>query len=244
MHLRKKLKIKLINVITILIIALILSIVLFIEFISIKIYPSLLEFAKIETQKINTLVINKAISKQLTTSLNEEDFFTTSKTSDGNIIAVDYNTITVNKILTVTTNLIQLQLKEISEGNLESIELFPLNSYMNYNNGLILELPISIATSNPLLSNIGPKIPIKIQPSGIVETNLTTNITNYGINSALLEVYISVTITQKIILPLLTESITTTGQIPITLKVIQGTVPNYYSNGISTNSSLLSVPIE
>lgn len=70
-----------------------------------------------------------------------------------------------------------------------------------------------------------------------------TKVTNYGINSALIEVNLQIKIKEKVILPITTKEIEVISNTPIAIKLIQGTVPNYYSNGINKNETF-SIPIE
>lgn len=246
-NLKKIYRRKKINYIYTLIISISISTIISLNYIGNKIYPILIEYAKTETRKIVTIIINKAVSKQLSNDLNLDGLFTTSKTSSGSIVAVDYDPLIVNKILNITTNLIQLNLKSIEDGNIDILEISDLDSNIDKNNlekGIIYEIPIGIISNNPILSNLGPKIPVKITLIGSVEGNLNTKITNYGINSALVEISVNITVSQKVILPFMSDEITIENQIPIAVKIMQGTVPNYYSNGIDSNSPLISIPIE
>ena len=63
------------------------------------------------------------------------------------------------------------------------------------------------------------------------------NIKNYGINNALIEITLDITVKEKVILPINTEEITVTQTLPIALKIIKGTVPNYYSGEINKSST-------
>ena len=242
LHLKKYKKKKGKNLVYLILIIIFIIIGLLIKYIGTKTLPILIEYATTETKKIVTIVINKAVSKQLTTSMNTNDLFTTIKDKEGNIISVDYNPIVVNKILNVTTSLIQLNLKAIEDGDIDMLELSDVNS--NLKNGVIYKIPLGIVTSNPLLSNLGPKIPVKINLTGAVEGNLETKITNYGINAAVIEVSINIRITGNVILPFITNETIIENNIPIAIKLVQGSVPKYYSNGLSSNSPLLSLPIE
>ena len=90
-----------------------------------------------------------------------------------------------------------------------------------------------------LLSNIGPKIPVKISLVGDVSTNFSTEIVEYGINNALLKVIVNISVTTKVILPITSEDLTINANIPIGMKVIQGKIPNYYLNGFTTKSNIV-----
>ena len=76
-----------------------------------------------------------------------------------------------------------------------------------------------------------------------METKVNTNIKNYGINNALIEITLEIKVKEEVILPINTEEIIVTQSIPLAMKIIEGTVPNYYSGEIN-KSSTFSIPIE
>ena len=49
-------------------------------------------------------------------------------------------------------------------------------------------------------------------------------------------------LSEQLILPFVTDKITIDTTIPVALKLIQGTVPNYYLNGLQ-NSPAITLPI-
>ena len=94
------------------------------------------------------------------------------------------------------------------------------------------------------MSNLGPVIPIRLHYMGDVNSNITTKITQYGINNALVEIGVKLEMTAQIILPFITDKMTLECDIPLAIKMIQGSVPNYYGSGLVKDSSLYSVPLD
>ena len=76
-----------------------------------------------------------------------------------------------------------------------------------------------------------------------METKVNTNIKNYGINNAIIEITLDIIVKEEVILPINTEEIKVTQTIPIAIKIIEGSVPSYYSGEIN-KSSTFSIPIE
>ncbi|MEG2564520.1 MAG: sporulation protein YunB, partial [Bacilli bacterium] len=89
----------------------------------------------------------------------------------------------------------------------------------------------------------GPKIPVKIHFIGNVTSSVSSKVTSYGINNAMMEAFVKVNINVQIALPLSLEEISVMTEIPIAMKMIQGQVPNYYQKGYDRDSLLLSTPI-
>ena len=110
--------------------------------------------------------------------------------------------------------------------------------------GIITKIPLGVITGNSLLSNLGPTIPIRLHYVGDVNSNITTEITPYGINNAMVKIGVNLQVTAQIILPFSTEKMALECDIPLSIKMIQGSVPNYYGSGLVKGSSLYSIPLE
>jgi len=232
MKLKKRKKLKPI----IIIIILLTTIATSIHYINKIISPKLTEYASIEIKKLSNLIITKSIKTETLEKLNIEDLFIITRNEKDEILTLDINTITLNKIILSSTINIQENLKALEQGKINS------NNDEN-KNGVVLKIPLGQIYNNFLLNNLGPKIPVKLKILGDMETKVNTNIKNYGINNALIEITLDIKVKEKVILPINTEEITVTQTLPIAMKIIKGTVPNYYSGEIN-KSSTFSIPIE
>ena len=210
--------------------------------------PFLLETSELEIQRLSSIVANQAISDVVKDSESFLNLFETVTSSDGTIQTIDFNPIVVNELLNLSTNLVLDNLRELENGNLSSELLensnFTSSQITNLKKGIVEEIPFGLITKNPLLANLGPKIPVRLHFIGDVLGNITTNIESYGINNALIEVRINLKLTEQVILPIISNRIEIEVSVPLALKIIQGTVPNYYLNGLGGNSSVVSIPIE
>ena len=198
-------------------------------------------YAESETRKLTILVINKAITKQMSDSW-ANDIFNVVYNDKGEIILIDFNSQNTAKILSTMTSLIELNLRAIEEGKIDMLEL-PNNSLESYDmdlleKGIITYIPFGIATGSSLLYNLGPKIPVKLSLLGDVITGFSTDVTEYGINNALIKLMIDVKVDTRIILPIISEEITINANIPIAMKVVQGKIPDYYMNGFTSRSNI------
>ncbi|MEI3529585.1 MAG: sporulation protein YunB [Bacilli bacterium] len=253
-HLRKKYTINIIkkvskkNIFIWTIIAIIAISYLLIKMIGDIAIPPLTKYAKNEANKVTNIVVNRTVEKIVGENLNIEDLYIINKDSNNSINMVDFNTITVNQLLTKIINEIQNNLQNIERGNLDQINIDELG-LENYNKanlekGVIYRIPTGIIFDNTLLSNLGPTIPVKINLIGDISGNVSTKVTNYGINNALLETNINIEINQLVVLPIATKEMKITSSVPIAMKLVQGTVPNYYFNGIDRNSNTITIPTE
>lgn len=247
----KQMKTKKINKRTILNRTIIITVIIIIlvtislKYISKKVNPIIFDYAEMEAKELSSIIVNKSISIYSTKDLNTNNLFIINKNSAGEIETVDFNSVKVNKFLSLITTSVQTNLRSIQSGYISSVDL-PDSVVVKYNNpeGIIFRVPIGIVFDNYLLSNFGPKIPIKLNLVGEVSSKISTKVTNYGINNALIEAYLNITVSEKLIIPFSSKKIVFKSKIPIVVKMVKGTVPKYYSNGVNSNSDQLVVPVE
>lgn len=241
--LKKKIIVPYISIYTkIFLIIIILIISLFISFkiLNKKAAPIFISYSESEINKLTNIIINKAISKQLVENADIDKLYFTQKNDKNEIISVDFNSVVVNKFLSTTATTIQMYLRQVEEGQIDFIEL-PDDMIVKYDkkkDGIIYEIPIGVIFNNSFLSNLGPKIPVKFSLIGDISTGISTKLKNYGINSALIEVNLNIEVNQKVILPFISKNIKVKESVPISIKLMQGNIPNYYINGFTANSSL------
>ncbi len=189
----------------------------------------LLPIAISDTRKIITLIINSSITRGITNNMNTDNLFEIIKNNNDEIQMIDYNTMEVTKILNQITYNIQYSLRQIESGNIESFN----DTLKDYDNnllkeGIIAEIPFGVIFDNPILNNIFPKVKLKLNIIGDVISNIETEIKPYGINNALIEVKVHLEVSSQINLPFISERVTIPNTIPISMKIINGTVPEAY----------------
>ena len=247
-HLKRKRNLKKSNLLIVTFIFVLIGVTSFLNVINKHFTPILLETAELEIGKFSTIVINKAIAQVLEDKINTDELFYTQINNAGEIQTIDFNPIIVNQVLNVATSVVQNNLKLLEEGNLDTIGIYdmdlPENRIEDLKKGIITKIPMGVITKNSILSNLGPEIPIRLHYIGDVNSNITTKITQYGINNALVEIGVKLQMTAQIILPFVTEKMTLECDIPLAIKMIQGNVPNYYGSGLVKDSSLYSIPLE
>jgi len=249
--LKKRHKRKMNNKISIIIFIILIGIFssyMVIKYFNEKIVPVYLDYAESEVKKILTLIVNKAVTKQMAEDMDVDLIFDVIKNEKGDVQLIEYNSVNVTKILNKITNYVQLNLKCVEEGDIDNIDLFT-DVFTEYDknklqNGIIYEIPTFAFTKNVFLSNLGPRIPVKLQLIGDVVSGLDTKVLEYGINNALIEVSAIIEVSSMINLPFASEKINVTNNIPISMKIIQGNIPSYYFNGMENFSNLYSKSLE
>lgn len=204
-----------------------------------QLLPLLLNYSQVEIEKIINIAINNSTKQEYINKLDSNSLFDISQNNNGDIRYINYNSIIVNEFLDKITNNIQEDLVRVSNGDMSTI-----NGYKSYSNGIVYRISLGVLTNNMLLSNIGPEIPIKLKLVGYINSNVNVSVKEYGINNAIVELYVKVDVKARVVLPFASQEVLVTNMIPISFKIIQGTVPEYYQNGISSNSNLFSLPMK
>ena len=243
--LKKRLKIKISTKITYIIVLLIIACFFFINYINKRIMPTLMNYAISDSKKLALTIMENSVDDNIIKIISEEDIFMVSKNKDEEITDISFNPVVINKVLNETTKVVNNNLKRIEKGDISNITYINKEDYniKKLKNGVIAELPIGIATNNSLLSNIGPKIPVKISMSGNVISNVFTKTRNYGINSLMVEVYAHIEVNETVMIPFYKKEVKVQNNIPIAIKIVQGKIPEYY-NGLNKESSIFSIPID
>ena len=244
--LRRKKKIKTSTKISTTILFIIIFTSFFMNYCGNKILPVIMKQAKIDSKKMAILIIKNSLNDEVLSTL-DDNMYTVIQNKNGEIQTIDFNPIIVNKFLTKTTSVVSKNLKNLETGNIKNISFIDKDdyNYKNLKNGVISKIPMGIISNNILLSNLGPKVPVKINMIGNVVSNIEIKVSNYGINSALIQVIVKVEVEEEVIIPFQMKNIKIVNEIPVAIKVINGNVPEYYSNGkLNEHSNILSIPIE
>ena len=231
-----KRKHKKINKILILMMFILIALYLIIKYINENISPKLTHYAELEIRKLSGLIITESFKTENIEKLNTNEIFILTKNEKNEILTVDMNTVTLNNIIKTVTTELQEKLKKLEMGIIDE------NNNEN-KNGIVLKIPLGEIYNNFLLANTGPRIPVKLKILGDMESKINTSIKNYGINNALIEISLEILVREEVLLPISTSEIKVKQTIPIAIKIVNGTVPDYYSNGIN-KSETFSIPIE
>lgn len=215
------------------ILIIVLSVIFFI-IINKKTLPILVNYANVQTKRIGIEVLRNTGLKEVNKRLKNEDIFNLLKDNNGQIESINFDTVLLNEMLVVVSKAIRERLTEIENGKKLPDELYANVMNNKLKKGIVYEVPLGIASGNSFFSNLGPKIPIKVTYSGNVGLDIKTRVSEYGINSALIEIYIKAEVTQRTIAPFISSDTKLISEIPLVIKVVKGTVPNYL---LGTNNS-------
>lgn len=237
-HSKKKIRVKGINIVTIIIVFLLMSIFLLFKYINSMVLPYMLNIGSVKSRQVALYIIKQSIDRNVIEKMNKDDLYEVTNDSDNNISSVDFNMVTVNKILTDINNNIEKKFNLFEEGKLHIKNSGYISNSVS--DGIVYNIPMGVVFNNPLLTNIGPKIPVRMIISDCISSNLSSSVTNYGINNAVMKLDIHIEVSIKTILPFVSRNDIVKSDVPLSIKMVKGNVPNYYSTGIKENSPIIT----
>ena len=215
-----------------------------IQILSYKINPILYRYVDLESERITSNIVD-GIVNDILTSEDTEDLFIIKKNKNDEIQTIDYNTKEVNNILRKISTEIQKKLVLLEDGKIEEFiisDSFKGKRLRYIDTGIVCEIPMGSLSGNGFISNLGPIIPIKMSFLGQVSCNLKTKVTTYGINNLYLEINVHVEVKEKITMPVMSKDGVIKIDAPLSIKIIQGEVPEYYGGSITSDSKIFTLP--
>lgn len=167
--------------------------------------PAALATADSEIRARATEIINKTIIDQYTKNYNYQDVISIEKDSEGNIVMLKADTLKMNKIACGVSLDAQKQLTNLG--------------YMG------VKIPLGYLLQNNVLAYFGPSITIKMQPIGYIETKYISTFESAGINQTRQRIFVQVKTDVRVILPMRSNNITISNEVPIAETVIVGKIP-------------------
>ena len=204
--------------IIIIIMSLILSFIV-IDYFAKKVNKILLPMAESQTRKVVTTIINSACDE----AMIGDNLYVINKDSNDEIKMITYNSYEVTKLINQVTMNVEDKLREFENGNIDYY-----GNISNLDGGIISEIPFGVIFGNSLLSNIGPRIKLRLNILGDIVSNIETEVKPYGINNAYVEVRIFLEVTARIILPFASEKVVISNVIPLSMNIVQGSIPDGY----------------
>ena len=173
--------------------------------------PLAYSMAESKAKSVGTVIINEAITKQITMrNLDYSTLYNIQKNSSGDISAITANVAKMNTIKAQLSTEIQEKINKIETQQIG----IPLGSMLN----------------NELLAGRGPNIPIKLVTVGVIEIDFTNTFESAGINQTKLEVQLEIKTTVSAMLPTGNARADIFSTVPIAQTIIVGNVPDAYTN--------------
>lgn len=228
---KKKRKLSLLDWIIYIVLVGIVCSFLFIYYFNKILGPGLIECAENEMRRLTVLVMNNSSNKYLK-EYSVNHLLDISRDENHKIEMISYDTKVINEITNNVIDILERDLHYMVKGDFEKLDFQLKNVTDNYyemlNDGVLFTVSMGSATGNRLLSNLGPKIPLNLSIVGDVMAEVETDITEYGLNNAMVEVYIQIEVNTVIHMPFLSKKVKIENKVPLVMEMIQGEMPSYY----------------
>lgn len=169
-----------------------------------------------------------------------KDIIVINKNKEGEILYVTYDMDQAYYALEVVTQELETSISDLENGN-KSVKS---RNIVSGGKGIALRMPFFTGSSSVFLSNLGPSVYVPVNFVGSVLTNIKTKITDYGINNALVEIYVTIELKTDLISPVSEKTNKIEYNVLVASSVINGRVPEVYGGLIQSKSSNFSIPIE
>lgn len=215
-----------INFLWIYILLIIIEVVWSINSLGKLISPKLINIVKNNIVYYDNLLVEEYVdTKELRSNLID-DLISLDKNKEEEIINIDINTAKAYELM---GNIVkELKNKTDSYGDVDAYA-------KNKRGSMVLRYPIGLVSSNILLNNLGYRIPLKLALNSNVLTGIKTKVTNYGLNNALIEVYLKVSFISNVIYFGLDDSINSDYEILLASRMVMGRVPDMFNGYLEKN---------
>jgi len=202
------------------IITILLIIVIIIGSVDLSLRPSINKALDYQSRIITTNIMADVTSQVLgEMNIDYGSIVRINKNSNGEILGIETDVNTVNKIKALLTSKITSEL----------------------NNQKTYPYTISLGSllGNNYLSGRGPAISLRIEPTGYLKSETVSKFTCVGINQTLHQIILNMTADITTIVPLHNSTTIISTNFIIAETVIVGDIPQYYTNVITDDKSLV-----
>lgn len=185
------------------------------------------EFSKNKIQELSSLILNQTVISIIDSDIDINSLIIIKKNKNDEIIGLDFDTYKTNKIMASANEIIMQNIKTIENEN--------INMQKN-TEGLIFKVPLGVTHGISSLVYLSPKIPIKINIIANTFNEIKTEVKEYGINNSLVEIKLECTLNMQVILPFQVKNIKIQKLMPLSTKIIQGKIPEYYGGTFAAST--------
>lgn len=170
--------------------------------------PTLMAIAEARAIQVATHTINNVVNEKVSQQIDPQTLVNIKLDSRGRVVFIQPNTLEFNRLAADTTIKVQAALKQITEEK--------------------VYIPIGQVFGSQLLASMGPPIVVTIIPIGTVQVKVVDKFEQAGINQTRHMVYLFATTHVRIVVPLVSSTVSVNTQVPIAEYVVVGEVPSTY----------------
>lgn len=184
--------------------------------------PVIFETIEVKSKALSTRAMNSAIADVIMGSIVYEDLVNIITDELGNISMIQANSLEINNLS-----------KDLAQTTETRIEEYGRNG---------IKIPLGTFFGMPMFVGRGPQVRIKMNPVGSINCSFTSNFESAGINQTVHKIYLNITASVGVVLPLKSQKFTTSQQVLICESIIVGQVPEVYLYSDQLDTLLNFVP--
>lgn len=183
--------------------------------------PIILSITESKVTSLSTKAVNSAVSEVLVENNLYEELVTICTNEAGDVVMIQANSILINKL--------SRDLARASQTKLETIGTQGIS------------IPMGSFTGMPIFIGRGPEVRLKIMPIGAIQCSFLSEFVQAGINQTNHKIYVNLTSTLNVILPVSNKQIVSNTQLLICENIIVGKIPEVYlsTSGIKNLMDLI-----
>lgn len=170
-----------------------------------RMFPAILDIAEIALKAEANNIISEETMRIYGENFEYDDIMQIEKDSEGNITMIRSDTIKQNKLTSQVILACNDKLQNLGE--------------------LGTNVPLGYITNNAFFYNMGPKINVKIQKIGNINTSYDSTFESAGINQVRHKIYLNIDVKMRLIVPLSSKDIDVSCEIPVAETIIVGKIP-------------------
>lgn len=170
--------------------------------------PTVMTLAEARAKAIAISAINEAVNNEIVSRVKYEDLVSLKKDDQGKVVALQTNTVTMNEIQALVSQVFQDKVSTIESNQ--------------------LKIPIGNMFKSSILAGWGPQIKIKIIPVGTVKSQFLDDFITAGINQTKHKIWLEIDGKIAVVVPFMNTTSEIVTSIPIAETIIVGNVPTTY----------------
>lgn len=175
-----------------------------------RLKASTIAIARSQAQVAGVRLINTVVNDRIASQVRYEDLVLVHKDSSGRIVLIQPNTIMLNKIMAST--------------------VLEVSNSMGQMRDNTISVPMGQLSGIHILSGYGPKIQVKIIPTGQVHVEVQDKFEQAGINQTRHLIYFDIKALIQVAVPFMKETVDVSTMIPLAETIVVGDVPQTYLN--------------
>ena len=183
--------------------------------------PIILSITESKVASLSTKAVNSAVSEILVENNLYEDLVTICTNDAGDVVMIQANSVLINKL--------SRDLARASQTKLDTIGAQGVS------------IPMGSFTGMPIFIGRGPEVRLKIMPIVAIQCSFLSEFVQAGINQTNHKIYVNLTATINVVLPVANKQIVSNTQLLICENIIVGKIPEVYlsSSGIKNLMDLI-----